>query len=557
MAWTGNFKDQIDDLSGVITVTDNDAIQQWILDGCYDIIDKAIAKNGSEEMWKFVIKSGAITVVDTDVDEIRTVTGVVRDGVLATRGVWGLKSKYADTNSIYKAVDTTPVWYLDNNTIVINPAPTGDEPANYYYVPEYALTSWNSSISSINNFPSEYYYHAMLYAAIQVLHRRMLDSTTSTSPTFEPLPTSPETISDVTLVYDIALANIISTIDVDSYSSAPIYTAPTTSLSALESFASFVGTLANLQITAIAPTVISNPVISSSGVATVATANIITNVPAYTKPDTLITAVVPDSPTLSEISFITPSLLDTFTSGVTIPSATITAPNITAEDVSTLAKPDISGDIPFYNLDNTIVDFGTGAGQQFADLAAKTITDLNVTSVVPDTPEIDVVSYIPASTITVTSTDDIASTGSVTVTSISAASSGSDQPAYEAPPIMGIGLFLSEMESGIIGSSASDIDFEHWFSVAGQYIGVEEDVELANAQIQKISTYINVYQTDIQNKLNTFNKDVQIYQQLIQQDTQNANATNQAALNDIQREMQENQSNQQRDVQENQTKISS
>ena len=43
MAWTGNFKDQIDDLAGTLAVTDDDAIQQWILDGCYDIIQKSVA----------------------------------------------------------------------------------------------------------------------------------------------------------------------------------------------------------------------------------------------------------------------------------------------------------------------------------------------------------------------------------------------------------------------------------------------------------------------------------------------------------------------------------
>ena len=34
MAWTGNFKDQIDNISGVIATPDDAAIQQWILDGC-------------------------------------------------------------------------------------------------------------------------------------------------------------------------------------------------------------------------------------------------------------------------------------------------------------------------------------------------------------------------------------------------------------------------------------------------------------------------------------------------------------------------------------------
>ena len=50
MAWTGNFKTQITDLAGTLTVTDDAAIQQWILDGCYDVISKAVAKNGEDEV---------------------------------------------------------------------------------------------------------------------------------------------------------------------------------------------------------------------------------------------------------------------------------------------------------------------------------------------------------------------------------------------------------------------------------------------------------------------------------------------------------------------------
>ena len=199
MAWTGNFKDQIDDISGVIATPDDAAIQQWILDGCYDVITKSIAKNGAEEIWKFVAKSGNVTVVNTDIDEIRTVAGVFRDDIFAVKGSWALKAKYADANSIYAATANSPVWYLDDSNLSIYPAPTGGEPANYYYVPEYAITNWNTGTSSIDNYPSEFYYYTILYAAIQVLHRRMLDSTVPTSPTFEALPVGPDILADLVI----------------------------------------------------------------------------------------------------------------------------------------------------------------------------------------------------------------------------------------------------------------------------------------------------------------------------------------------------------------------
>ena len=469
MAWTGNFKTQIEDLAGTLTVTDDAATQQWILDGCYDVLKKAVDKYGPEEAWKFVAKSGNQTSNDIDVDEIRTITGVFRNGIHANRGAWHLKAKYADATSIYAATAGDPVWYLDDSKLTIYPAPSGGSPANYYYVPEYSLTNWNTSTSSVDNYPSEYYYYAMLYAAIQVLHRKMLDSAVPTTPTFEPLPVSP----DIPVLSSIAYS-------------------PT----------------ANADVT---------------------------------------------SPTVSTTSYVAPSTaLTAFDiSGIAIPAATITAPNITAEGVSTLAKPDISGDVPLYNLDNTIVEFGTGTGQQFAALATKSVTSLSVTAVAPDTPVIDVVSYSPASTVTVSGSANISASGNVSVESINAADSS--QPNYQAPTVTGAASLAGNLEAGAtLGHEDNEDDFGKWFGIVGQYIEDEEDVELANATMQKISTFVNAYQVDVQNALNEFNEDAQVYQQLVQQGTQNANATNQAALNNIQRLLQENQANLQKNMQEDQ-----
>ena len=91
MAWTGNFKDRIDNLAGLLDPVDDAAIQEWIRDGCYDVLAKAMAMNGDEEAWKFAAKSGAQTTNGIDVDEFRTMVGVVRNSTFATKGVWGLK----------------------------------------------------------------------------------------------------------------------------------------------------------------------------------------------------------------------------------------------------------------------------------------------------------------------------------------------------------------------------------------------------------------------------------------------------------------------------------
>ena len=279
MAWTGNFKNQIDDLAGTLTVSDDAAIQQWILDGCYDVLTKAVVKNGPEEVWKFVAKSGNITNgTAVDVDEIRTIAGVVRNSVFATKGMWGLKDKYADTNSIYAAVANSPIWYLDNDTLVIKPNPSGGEIANYYYVPEYTITNWNTSTSSVNNYPSEYYYYAMLYGAIQVLSRRMLDSSTPTAiDTLSITAVSPDIPTIASITYtgpstsDVSTAPTVGTTAYVLPSASTAFTSRLADFSALTSFS----------ITAVSPDEIPDPAIVSPTVSPITLADITGSLPVY------------------------------------------------------------------------------------------------------------------------------------------------------------------------------------------------------------------------------------------------------------------------------------
>tara|TARA_R110002020_G_scaffold472282_1_gene700140 strand:+ start:223 stop:1500 length:1278 start_codon:yes stop_codon:yes gene_type:complete len=180
MAWTGNFKDQIDNLAGELTVSDDVAIEQWVLDGCYDALSKARTLKGPDEVWKFAAKSGNQTANDIDIDEIREITGVVVGGNVARPGDWFNKVDYSDIASIYYATVANPIWYIDDSKLSIYPGPSAANVANYYFIPEYTIVNFSTSISSIDNFPVEYYHSAMLYGALQVLHRRMLDTSTPT-----------------------------------------------------------------------------------------------------------------------------------------------------------------------------------------------------------------------------------------------------------------------------------------------------------------------------------------------------------------------------------------
>tara|TARA_A100001515_G_C4588674_1_gene215374 strand:- start:1371 stop:3218 length:1848 start_codon:yes stop_codon:yes gene_type:complete len=135
-------------------------------------------------------------------------------------------------------------------------------------------------------------------------------------------------------------------------------------------------------------------------------------------------------------------------------------------------------------------------------------------------------------------------------------------PSYTTPTIQGSSDELTDIATGEIGSSETDV--EKWFHVVGQYIEDEEDTELAQVQLGKISTYINAYQAEVQNQLNKFNKENAEYQvklneaqtqaQLNQQKAQKeADLTFQASIQDYQLELQKYQA----DVSKYQAEVSS
>ena len=109
--------------------------------------------------------------------------------------------------------------------------------------------------------------------------------------------------------------------------------------------------------------------------------------------------------------------------------------------------------------------------------------------------------------------------GSVAAIAIDALPSA---PNYTAPVFSSASTYLTEMEAGTIGNAASDIDVEHWFSIAGQLIEDEEDTELAQVHLQKISTFLNAFSQDMQNQLNIFNEGNAVYQAAIQRNLEQA-----------------------------------
>jgi len=112
-------------------------------------------------------------------------------------------------------------------------------------------------------------------------------------------------------------------------------------------------------------------------------------------------------------------------------------------------------------------------------------------------------------------------------------------PDYTAPVFTSASTYLTEMEAGTLGASASDIDAEHWFSIAGQLIEDEEDTELAAVHLQKINTFISAFQSDMQNQLNIFNEGNAVYQASIQRNIEQARIDAQDAQQEANLKLQE------------------
>jgi len=211
------------------------------------------------------------------------------------------------------------------------------------------------------------------------------------------------------------------------------------------------------------------------------------SLPTWSAPDDFIAPTVPVS--LVSASFSTPTI-----GAITVASTTLT----NAGTAPLYAKPSLTARVAFSNYTSGLSETDPGI--------------FSLTAVAPATPS------APSYT-----TPDVSSTtiASTTVSVIGA------PPSYTAPVFTSASTYLTEMEAGTIGDAASDIDMEHWFSIVGQLIEDNEDIELASAQLNKISTFLNAFQADMQNQLNIFNKNNVAYQAKVQEGIQQAqiNAT--------------------------------
>jgi hypothetical protein len=176
VALIANFRDRIEDLAGAQITTDNDAIEQFVVNGCYDIIAQKTVAGGLGELHDFSVQSSALSVTGAgdDIDTVRQILQVERDSIACRKISHKLKSEIANPSSIYEATVEDPCWLIYNNKLYVYPTPSGTAPAYYSYIPEYTVSSMTSN-SSIDNFPKQFYEAVILYAAFMALGKQLMN----------------------------------------------------------------------------------------------------------------------------------------------------------------------------------------------------------------------------------------------------------------------------------------------------------------------------------------------------------------------------------------------
>ena len=471
------FKERIEDLSGTIPATADG--EQFVKDGVHDVIHRmtVVAPDHAD------LFSSEVAVADggTSVDSTH-ILGVHRDNSSCRLIASASRHSAVDSASIHYATASDPVYYVLDQSIYVKPA--GGSSVEASIVKEGAVTNWDAGSSAIANFPDDNYHQVIMYAAMQVLHHRMVVSTMPTDLTLETVPslsisaTVPTAPTLTTLNY---IAPVIGTINAVSYSGPS---------SALD-----VAAITNANAGAILG-ISTPPVYNSGAVVGFDNDTLFWNLAELNVNDLNISVAPPVPPGVPDFTTPTPAI---------------------ASATGTFTKT-LSGSAPIYSTPSPDLSL------ESFDTFSSSFANLSISAVPPTAPA------LPSFT-----TPDISS---VSLQPLALA------PVYTAPTIAttafttGTPDDLTDMvdaDQGGWGDSldfdfdGENIDFQTWFQAAGAMIQNQEDIELASMQLQKIAAYVNSYGVSMQNRLNQFNDANTEYQASIQVSMQNAQIAAQEA----------------------------
>ena len=415
-----DFQSQVMGITGLTidaSSTDPSRVEfsQFLNDGVIDVTTKWLSMK-PQDLDDFARESSEQTSnASLDLNGAQIISVVREDGV--TSNNWrpckkiGIGQQYivTDPNSLYFASKFYPKYMIgDNGKVSVFPAPGSDPNAfKVYYVnnspEETDGTALDHASTGIKYFPDNKVYLVVMYAGVRSLQAKMA-----------------------------------------------------------------VTTLTDLSITAVPPDTPSSPSISSPGISTVTVGSLGT-APAYTKP-TITTRV-------SFNSFFESGSLNPFD------------------------------------------DSDPGA--------------FSITAVPPDEPTLTAITFA-----SLDSAQDADLVQVATSATLTGATSAASVPTYTNPVVGGATEELTatmDADSAGYGTDADFLNFSKWFSVAGDLIEDEEDTELASAQLQKISAYIQAYSAAMQNQLNDFNEANIKFQTAVQESMAEFQQANQMAVSNAER----------------------
>ena len=173
------FKTQIQDIIG--DFDDDVAINQFLTDGAKELINM-MPPNFKEKCTTETTLNNSATTMDMDgVGEILYVNRLSADSGGSRIPCRRVASMYGelsnDSNSLYKASETDPVYWIlssgDTSILNVIPAPTANQTAIVYHVAYPSIVG--SDVSVIANFPDELEYLVVLYAAIKIVERQLIE----------------------------------------------------------------------------------------------------------------------------------------------------------------------------------------------------------------------------------------------------------------------------------------------------------------------------------------------------------------------------------------------
>ena len=173
------FKTQIQDIIG--SFEDDVAINQFLTDGAKELINM-MPPLLKEKCTAETTLNHSSTTMDMDgVGEILYVNRLSADSGGSRIPCRKVPSMYGelsnDSNSLYKASVTDPVYWIlsssDATILNVIPTPTANQTAIVYHVAYPSITGSDDSV--VANFPDELEYLVVLYAAIKILERQLIE----------------------------------------------------------------------------------------------------------------------------------------------------------------------------------------------------------------------------------------------------------------------------------------------------------------------------------------------------------------------------------------------